>query len=274
MAGWARRGAAEWRDVVKREQVVSQLSALPPSALVTFAARAAARVVPALARDLHRNDDVLAVLTLGVFRANALARCAAKYPHRAAELAAAAATASAVAYCGVEDAEVLLHSLNAAAVAEAASGAAATVSRTSSAAAGLAYTAFSRAADAAGVDRDDVACAAAAALAALPPIDAALLLDDAPPWPVAPGGATSPPRAGCWGVLKAALLARTHENWSVWTQWYDAWSVGRRPCPRLTSKARENLEVGVCLIDEAVCGQPAGFNDVMRGMISAAGAAS
>lgn len=74
-----------------------------------------------------------------------------------------------------------------------------------------------------------------------------------------------------WGDLKAALLARPDDNWQVWTDWYDAWLDGRELFPLLSPKAREDLEIGVCLIPDKdwKCG-PAHVNAIIRGMIDAA----
>ena len=68
-----------------------------------------------------------------------------------------------------------------------------------------------------------------------------------------------------------SLLAREGEDWRVWTDWYDAWLTGAPWLPQLSARAREELEVAICLIPDADWKKgPAHVNGIIQRMVDEA----
>jgi hypothetical protein len=235
-------------DFSERDEVKRWLDAIKPAerrreVAVVIAARAALRVAPLTYKPVRqskkRRDAAFSAIVLPVFRATALPwvaavnaphgnelRLAANAANAAANAADAYAAASAAADADAADAAYAAANAAAAAAAAAANAADADAAAYAAAfaAAANAAAAAANAADAAWID----AGRPAAQLARAP-----LWLEGAPGW-----------ADRAWQDLRSAMLA-SHEDWRVWTDWYEARLLGN-----LTWPVNEALEVARALIDD------------------------
>jgi hypothetical protein len=255
------------------EDFKAWLETQPREVAVAFAARVAARSLPTLVRDARDAPRVFAELNLSALRAIALARAAAKYPARASDdsfrlvatIVAAAANAASASSADAAFAASAVSS-EAAFAAVAAKSAAKSAARS---AAALVASSSAAAVDASifRIAADDVANAGPDRVSRplWPPTAQAER-------PLYDGGPNLPAFFdGLWRELRAALLARQGEGWTVWTEWYEAWLDGREQFPRLSPQAREDLDFALCLIpDEDWKRGPAHLNALIRATIDAA----
>ncbi|MCW1843583.1 hypothetical protein [Prosthecomicrobium hirschii] len=219
-----------------REAVEAWLANRPQGVAVVLAARAALRVLPALALSTNTNrnirDDAFLIL-----RASVVSWLAAKFSTYDTELLRAAAYAASNAAMAAADdaataATVSNASKDAAAFAAAAFAAdtfaaGASVAPTSAATAYTAASIFGTAQEVAAFAADGTAIdggASPAALAGLP-----LWPQDTPKWVTK-----------AWADLKRRLLD-AGDDWDVWTDWYEARLAGKRPWRRSLEIARATL---------------------------------
>lgn len=266
-------------DFSDRKQLEAWLRDQPRPVVVGLAARAAARVIPTLNRDTPR----FTTLALATFRAIALARVVATYPTRANDLWATAEAAEFYTHTEAADANISTNTYSNVTYAAAAAANTANAYRENGAV--LAAALVAEEAVAATVKAANAYGATAAAAAAAVNASNAAARSD----PVNPGAALWPqneavrrPLPGLerslpylmdelWLRMKLSLLAREGEHWRVWTDWYDAWLAGAPWLPQLSARAREELEVAICLIPDADWKQaPAHVNGLIQGMIAKA----
>lgn len=212
---------------------------------VVIASRVALRELPLISEAVSRGSPKglrrFSKLALAIFRANALARVAGKYPNRANELSVAAKSAGSAA-------DVAAGTGVGASAAEAVAAATAVAAANAARRVVAATATFAAAADAA-------SRGAAVATTVAPVIweavytDVSVLatrgaaaLSDMPLWPAVP----PPWIADAWTRLRRELPEG--ESWRVWTDWYDAVLAGRQPWPGLDAHSREDLEVAICAL--------------------------
>lgn len=291
-------------DFNNRMEVAAWLRNMSLPAIVVLAARAAARCLPAIAYGVVERRDLIGVLA--AFRATAIARVAATYPHRmmsirgAAHAAARFATieqnfaaekanfssrsAGRLGYEARAEVDALFSATSVAWIASSeASGDAAEgladMSRTAASSIAAAANAEIRPESDDNYSKDVFNIAWIAAMAAIE-ADTSEKNLSARLWPrehqvdrPLPGMFPALPDVigNIWMRLKSSLLRRSNENWQVWTDWYDCWHVGRNVFPVLAPAAREQLEVDICLIPDADWQEgPAHVNALIAAMIEKA----